>query len=35
MAALGVGLVAWFFSGWLMGMSGAQREMLEGVILIA
>lgn len=31
MSALGLGAVAWFFSGWLMGMSGAQREALEGV----
>lgn len=29
-AALGLGVVAWFLSGWLMGMSGAQRETLEG-----
>ena len=33
-AALGVGLITWFFSGWLMGMSGAQRETLEGVTSI-
>ena len=31
LAALGVGLLSWFFSGWLLGISGAQREMLEGV----
>lgn len=31
MSALGVGVVAWFLSGWLMAISGAQREMLEGV----
>lgn len=31
MAALAVGLLAWFFSGWAMAFSGAQREMLEGV----
>lgn len=30
-SALGVGVAAWFFSGWLMAISGAQREMLEGV----
>ena len=30
--ALGVGVIAWFSSGWLMAMSGAQREILEGVI---
>lgn len=30
--ALLLGWVAWFFSGWLMKMSGADREMLEGVI---
>jgi high-affinity iron transporter len=30
LSALGIGVVAWFLSGWLMGMSGAQRETLEG-----
>jgi high-affinity iron transporter len=30
-SALALGAVAWFFSGWLMGISGAQRETLEGV----
>ena len=30
-AALGVGIVAWFSSGWLMAISGAQRETLEAV----
>ena len=30
-AALAVGLVSWFFSGWLVAFSGAQREMLEAV----
>jgi high-affinity iron transporter len=30
-SALGLGFAAWFFSGWLMGMSGANREMLEAV----
>ena len=29
-SALGVGAIAWFFSGWLLGISGAQRETLEG-----
>jgi high-affinity iron transporter len=29
-AALGCGALAWIFSGWLMQMSGAGREMLEG-----
>lgn len=33
-SALGLGAVAWFFSGWLMGISGAQRETLEGVTSI-
>lgn len=33
-AALGCGFVAWFFSGWLMGMSGASREMMEGLTSI-
>ncbi len=32
--ALGLGVIAWFFSGWLMGMSGAQRETLEGAISV-
>jgi high-affinity iron transporter len=31
-AAVVVGLITWFFSGWLMKMSGAQRETLEGAI---
>jgi len=30
--ALGVGLLIWFASGWVMGISGAQRELLEGGI---
>lgn len=30
-SAVGVGLLAWFFSGWLIAISGAQREMLEAV----
>jgi high-affinity iron transporter len=30
-AAIALGFVAWFSSGWLMAISGAQREMLEGV----
>lgn len=34
LAALGCGLIAWTFSGWVMGMSGASREMLEGVTSI-
>lgn len=29
-SALSLGVIAWFFSGWLMGISGAQRETLEG-----
>ncbi|MBY0472146.1 cytochrome c/FTR1 family iron permease [bacterium] len=29
-SALGLGAIAWIFSGWLMGISGAQRETLEG-----
>jgi high-affinity iron transporter len=29
-SALGCGALAWIFSGWLMKMSGASREMLEG-----
>ncbi|MCC6277165.1 MAG: cytochrome c/FTR1 family iron permease [Oligoflexia bacterium] len=30
-AAVSIGVVAWFFSGWLLAMSGAQRELLEGL----
>lgn len=30
-AAVGVGLLSWFFSGLLIAISGAQREMVEGV----
>jgi high-affinity iron transporter len=30
LTALGCGAVAWIFSGWVMQMSGAGREMLEG-----
>lgn len=33
-SALGCGFIAWVFSGWVMGMSGAGREMLEGVTSI-
>lgn len=29
-SAVSFGLVTWFFAGWLMGISGAQRETLEG-----
>lgn len=32
LAAVGVGLIAWFFSGWVMAMSGVQREFLEGIV---
>ncbi len=32
--ALGCGVVAWFFSGWIMAISGAQREMMEAVTSI-
>jgi high-affinity iron transporter len=31
LTAIFAGLTAWFFSGWLMGMSGAQRETMEAV----
>jgi high-affinity iron transporter len=31
MIAVLFGLVTWFFSGWLIAISGAQREMLEAV----
>lgn len=30
-SALGLGFIAWFSSSWLMQISGASREMLEGV----
>lgn len=30
--ALFCGVVGWFFSGWLLSMSGAQREVLEGAV---
>jgi high-affinity iron transporter len=30
--AIGVGVISWFFSGWAMEMSGANRELLEGTI---
>ncbi len=30
-SALGLGIVAWVFSGWVMGISGASREFLEGI----
>lgn len=32
--AVSVGVAAWFFSGWVMAISGAQREMLEGSIAL-
>lgn len=32
--ALGLGVVTWFFSGWLIGISGASRELMEGGISI-
>jgi len=32
MLAVVLGLVTWFFSGWLVNISGAQREILEGSI---
>ena len=31
LAALAVGFVSWFFSGWLVAFSGARRETLEAV----
>jgi len=30
-AALGCGGLAWIFSGWLLNLTGAQREILEGI----
>ena len=32
--ALGGGAIAWVFSGWLIGISGMQRELMEGVTSI-
>lgn len=34
LTAIFVGIVAWIFSGWLMAISGASREKLEGVTAI-
>lgn len=34
LVAVLLGFVAWVFSGWLMGMSGANRETLEGITSI-
>jgi high-affinity iron transporter len=34
LSAIFLGFVAWVFSGWLMGMSGASREMMEGLTSI-
>lgn len=31
-SALALGLVGWIFSGWVLKISGAQRELLEGVV---
>jgi high-affinity iron transporter len=31
-SALGLGFVCWFFTGWLMQISGASREVLEGSV---
>jgi len=31
MAAVLLGFLAWFFSGWLMNISGLGREMMEGI----
>jgi len=32
LSAFGVGLICWFFSGWIVGVSGMRREILEGSI---
>ena len=34
MSACAVGVILWFFSGWVIDMSGAQRELMEGVIAL-
>lgn len=31
LAAVALGFVAWIFSGWLMGLSGLGRELMEGL----
>jgi high-affinity iron transporter len=31
LAAMGLGIVAWFFSGWLMNISGLGRELMEAI----
>jgi high-affinity iron transporter len=31
LTALAAGIIAWFLSGWLMAISGVQRELLEGI----
>jgi high-affinity iron transporter len=31
LTAVALGFVAWFFSGWLMGISGISRELMEGI----
>jgi len=31
-SALALGVLGWFFSGWVLAVSGAQREVLEGVV---
>jgi len=31
LGALGLGVLAWVFSGWLMKISGAQRELMEAI----
>jgi high-affinity iron transporter len=33
-AAVFVGVVFWFFSGWAMNLSGANRELLEGALTL-
>lgn len=32
LSAFGIGLICWFFSGWVVGISGLRREVLEGSI---
>ncbi|MFM8269934.1 MAG: FTR1 family protein, partial [Pseudomonadota bacterium] len=32
--ALLLGILAWFFSGWVLNMTGAQRELLEGSVAL-
>lgn len=34
LAALGLGVATWFASGWLIGLAGSRREMIEGAVTL-